>query len=350
MSQETVSPGSWRLHLVLTGGVLFTVLLALLLAQLDSLQRQILPSPVAAAITNLNATATNTPLPAIPLASGTPMPPTALANAADDTAVAVLPRCNAAPPGWVLTPVNAGDTLLGFSVQFNISEEKIRLANCLQPGDLLTMTALYLPSLAASPAPTAVCGPPANWQRYTVRRGDTMFKLSLQFGTTITAILNANCLTSTNLQAGQIIFLPPLSVVPPSATAMPSPTGTATNTVTATATGSSTPTTTRTAPPLPTSSVTATSTASVTSTPTGTGTTSATPTGTPSSTPTSPAGTVTSTATATSSATSTSSATPSASATPLPTDTASPTNTAVPTSTPTDTAVPTETPTATTGP
>ena len=74
MTQETMPSGSWRTHLLITLGVLGTLVLALLLADLDGLQRQILPSPIAIAISNLNATPTSTPLPAIPLATGTATP------------------------------------------------------------------------------------------------------------------------------------------------------------------------------------------------------------------------------------------------------------------------------------
>lgn len=341
MSQETIPQSSWRAQMFVTGSVLLTVLLALLLAGADSLQRQILPSPIAEAITNMNATPTNTPQPAIPLATGTPTAPGNPVTAGEvDTAVAVLPACRNAPPDWMLTAINPGETLFDLSLRYNVSAEKILLANCLEPGSLLNLTALYLPNPAATPAPTAVCGPPSTWVQYVVRRGETMFSLALRSGTSIAAILNANCLTSTSLQAGQVIFLPPMGAVLP--TAVPTSTPTSTATATATATATNTATGTATIPPLPTSTATATSTA--------TGTATGTPTASPTNTPT---GSVTATATATTTATTspTATATPTSTATPVPTDTATatpiPTDTATPTATATETAtaVPTETPT-----
>jgi LysM repeat protein len=333
MSQETIPQSSWRTQVFVTGSVLLTVLLALLLAGADSLQRQILPSPIAVAITNLNATPTNTPLPAIllvtntPIAPGSPVPPNEL-----DTAVAILPTCRAAPADWVLTAINPGETLFDLSLRYNVSAEKIRLANCLEPGSPLNLTALYLPNPAAPPAPTPPCGPPANWRQYTVQRGETMFRLALRSGTTIAAILNANCLSSTNLQAGQVIFLPPMGAVPPTAVATATPSSTATATTTATATATSTATGTATIPPLPTTTATATSTA----------------TGTATSTPTaSPTGSATPTASVTATTSPTATNTPSATPTIAPTDTATPTATAVPTDTATPTATATETATAT---
>lgn len=353
MSQETFPQSSWRTQVFVTGSVLLTVLLALLLAGVDGLQRQILPSPIAEAITNLNATPTNTPMPAIPLATGTPTAPGSTAIAGNlDTAVAILPICRNAPPDWVLTPITSGTTVFDLSLRYNISAEKILLANCLEPGNLLNLTALYLPNPAATPAPTPVCGPPSSWVQYMVRRGETMFSLALRSGTSIAAILNANCLTNTNLQAGQIIFLPPMGAVPP--TAVPTATPTNTATATATSTATSTATGTATIPPLPTTTATATSTA--------TGTATGTPTASPTSTPTgsaTPTASVTATTSPTATATPintamptatpvpTNTATPTATATPIPTDTATPTPTATaaPTETATATAAPTDTPT-----
>ncbi|MFZ1396959.1 MAG: hypothetical protein WAS33_08685, partial [Candidatus Promineifilaceae bacterium] len=112
MSQQTLPTGSWRTHLLITGGVLFTLVLALLLADLDGLQRQILPSPIAIAISNLNATPTSTPLPAIPLASGTPTQPGA---AFEPDSNGILPSCATTPPDWVATPIAAGESLLALS-------------------------------------------------------------------------------------------------------------------------------------------------------------------------------------------------------------------------------------------
>ncbi|MBK8901095.1 MAG: LysM peptidoglycan-binding domain-containing protein [Anaerolineaceae bacterium] len=345
MSQETIPQSSWRTQVFVTGSVLLTVLLALLLAGADSLQRQILPSPIAMAITNLNATPTNTPPPAILLATGAPTAPGGTVPAGDlDTAVAVLRTCRAAPPDWVQTSINPGETLFDLSLRSNVSAEKIRLANCLEPGSLLNLTALYLPNPAAAPVPTPPCGPPPSWRHYVVQHGETMFRLALRSGTSIAAILNANCLTSTNLLAGQRIFLPPMGAVPPTAVATPTNTATATATATPTATTTGTATGTATIPPLPTNTATATSTATGTPTasPTSTATGSTTPTASVTAT-TSPTASSTPSATPTTAPTDTATSTPSA--TPVPTDTATPTATATETATATATAAPTETPT-----
>jgi LysM repeat protein len=87
------------------------------------------------------------------------------------------------------------------------------------------------PVPATTAAPT--CGPPANWVPYQVQPGDTLFRLALNTGTTVEAIMQANCLTSaTVIFAGQNLFLPklPPSPTPPPPTASPTMTPTPTAT------------------------------------------------------------------------------------------------------------------------
>lgn len=72
------------------------------------------------------------------------------------------------------------------------------------------------------PPPTKVCSPPASWVHYIVRRGDTLTRLARLSRTTTWALMNANCLNTTALYAGQRLYLP--SVPYPTPTPMPMPT------------------------------------------------------------------------------------------------------------------------------
>jgi LysM repeat protein len=93
---------------------------------------------------------------------------------------------------------------------------------------------------AGPPPPTATCAsPPAGWVTYYVRRGDTLYSLAKRHGTTLDAVVSANCLRSTNIYVGQPLLLPPLP-----ATATPSGA-----TATATARPTEKPTTTATEAP-----------------------------------------------------------------------------------------------------
>lgn len=61
------------------------------------------------------------------------------------------------------------------------------------------------------------CAPrPVDWEPYTVRAGDTLFRLATPRGTTVQRVQEVNCIgDSTNLRIGQQLFLPVQVVVAP---------------------------------------------------------------------------------------------------------------------------------------
>lgn len=74
---------------------------------------------------------------------------------------------------------------------------------------VLSTVATTLPS--AAPVPTAAaCGKPANWVIHLVRSGDTLSQLAVCTGTTVDAIMRANCKTSTMIVIGERLALPQL--------------------------------------------------------------------------------------------------------------------------------------------
>lgn len=93
------------------------------------------------------------------------------------------------------------------------------------------------PTATDTPTPTATasatveapsCGPPPGWVIYVVQRGDTLFRLSLRYNVSMAQLMQANCLSSVSIFAGQTLFVPfhaPVNTPPPQ------PTATATETV-----------------------------------------------------------------------------------------------------------------------
>lgn len=73
--------------------------------------------------------------------------------------------------------------------------------------------------LVPLPAPGAIsgCMPPLGWWARIVAAGDTLSGLAARSGTSVGALMQANCLTNTALFAGQVLFLPrpPASLKPP---------------------------------------------------------------------------------------------------------------------------------------
>ncbi len=63
----------------------------------------------------------------------------------------------------------------------------------------------------ATPRPTPSCRPytPRGWVRYTVRSGDTLSALAARSGVSVGRIMEANCLTSSKIIAGERLSAPP---------------------------------------------------------------------------------------------------------------------------------------------
>jgi LysM repeat protein len=337
---------NWRSNLLITSGVILTVIMALLMSQIDLLQVQLQPTP--AIIAALQPTADTSPeteskITAVSLSTPTktPAPTATLSGTAPATAVPMLIHCGEIPEGWNVYTVRAGDTLISLSATAGTTVAAIAKVNCIQNELVFEGMIIYLP---ARPPTQEPCGPPGWWVRYVVRSGDTLSSLAARTGTTVYAIMQANCMNSTYLTAGRTIYLPRIPYTLPTATRPVLPTWTATPILW-------TPTPTQPA-------ATPTDIATLTPTPVNTAAATLTPTYTPTTGPTQTATPITPTPTATATT-----ATPTLSPTPVDTATSTPqpptaTNTPVPpTATPeppTATAVPpTNTPvppTATTAP
>lgn len=137
------------------------------------------------------------------------------------------------PQGWVAHIVQTEDTLNTLANQTGTTPNEIIAANCLYSNQpLIPGSILYVPPQPTLPPPTPIpCGPPPGWVRYTVQSGDTLYRLSLNFGVSISQLQVANCLgSSIYIQAGQNLFVPNIPTRTPSPSSSPSPTATATAT------------------------------------------------------------------------------------------------------------------------
>lgn len=97
---------------------------------------------------------------------------------------------------------------------------------------------------AASLVPTSTpCRPPQGWQPYVVQSGETLFEIGLRYGLLVNEIMEANCLESANIGAGDVLRVPPVTprvtatarvettpTTAPQLTLTPGPTGTQTTT------------------------------------------------------------------------------------------------------------------------
>ncbi len=130
-----------------------------------------------------------------------------------------------APPLLEVT-VQPGDSLWGIAQRHGVSVEALAAANgiaagaVLHPGDTLAVPGQYAATASSDvggPVPSAV----------TVTKGESLWSIAHAYGTTISALMSANGLSSAELVPGQtLIVIPPEQLgraVPPAAQPRPEP-------------------------------------------------------------------------------------------------------------------------------
>src|SRR5690606_15076569 len=134
--------------------------------------------------------ATRLPVSPLPTITASPSPAATLTPPA--TFVPVLAGCAQTPPDWVPYPVTSDDSLLTLSLSAGLTVAELEGANCLAGRPLVEGMQIFLPP---QPSLEAECGnPPLDWISYVVQRGDTLFALARRGGTTVSALVTANCL------------------------------------------------------------------------------------------------------------------------------------------------------------
>ena len=96
--------------------------------------------------------------------------------------------------------VKKGDTLYGISNQYGVSVTELAELNKVTAATLKEGQSLKIPKKEGIN--------PDNMFLYTVKKGDTLYGIAKKYGTTVSAIKNINYLTSDNLVLGQVIRIP----------------------------------------------------------------------------------------------------------------------------------------------
>jgi LysM repeat protein len=126
------------------------------------------------------------------------------------------------PAGWVAIVVQSNDTLISLSQVYRTSVDLLRTKNCLLNDQLVSGSILYVPPL---PTSTVIpCGAPASWGSYTVAPGDTLYRISILYRVTVQQLMQANCLRTSNINAGQVLRVPRVPTSTPAVTDTPLPT------------------------------------------------------------------------------------------------------------------------------
>lgn len=96
--------------------------------------------------------------------------------------------------------VKAGDTLYGISNQFGVSVTELAELNGIKGSNLSIGTVLKIPNVSGTN--------PNNMFMYTVKSGDTLYKIATKYNTTPQKIIALNYLKSTNIIPGQVLRIP----------------------------------------------------------------------------------------------------------------------------------------------
>ena len=97
--------------------------------------------------------------------------------------------------------VKSGDTLFSIANKFNVTVQAIKNINNLSSNILNVGQELVIPKEETPPTS-------GEFINYTVKAGDGLYKIANAYNTTVNAIMNVNNLTSNALQIGQVLKIP----------------------------------------------------------------------------------------------------------------------------------------------
>jgi len=110
---------------------------------------------------------------------------------------------------YIRHSVLTGETLLSIAAEYEISVDEIQSVNNLQDALIRAGDILIIPILQEAGALTALSGGPASQFQYTVRTGDTIISIAVNFGSTVDEILRINNLTERDIiRPGDQLLVP----------------------------------------------------------------------------------------------------------------------------------------------
>lgn len=126
---------------------------------------------------------------------------------------------------YIRHSVLTGETLLSIAAEYDVSVDEIQSVNNLQDALIRAGDILIIPILQEGGAPSVLTDGPASRFQYTVRTGDTIISIAVNFGSTVEEILRINNLTERDIiRPGDQLLIPlgqtPTEVLESAATAV----------------------------------------------------------------------------------------------------------------------------------
>lgn len=97
--------------------------------------------------------------------------------------------------------VQRGDTLYSIANKFNTTVSELKAANNLSSNLLNLGQQLVIPTVPASPQPN-------EYLTYSVKNGDSLYKIAKEYNTSVNDLINYNQLPTTSLKIGQTLLIP----------------------------------------------------------------------------------------------------------------------------------------------
>nr|WP_214840637.1 LysM peptidoglycan-binding domain-containing protein [Exiguobacterium sp. s122] len=118
-----------------------------------------------------------------------------------------------APTGKTYT-VKSGDTLYSIARAYGVTVTALAAANNITNYNLISVgQVLVIPGTTVTPPP------PTTTVKYTVKSGDTLYKIATMYKTTVAKIAAANNISNVNsITVGQVLIIPTTTVTPPPTT------------------------------------------------------------------------------------------------------------------------------------
>lgn len=157
----------------------------------------------------------------VPLLTGTP--PATITPVPTDTPPPLSPSTT-----YIRHQVLTGETLLSIAGDYNVTVEEIQSVNNLADELIRAGDILIIPVLQNGEGQAAINQGPATNFQYTVRTGDTIISIAVNFGSTVAEILRINGLSETDLiRPGDQLTIPlrqtPVEVLESAANAITNP-------------------------------------------------------------------------------------------------------------------------------